>query len=264
VLKPELRRGWGLSRRAAARDERGPCRRARRPDNCEQRCASAHRDVPSDFRRRRGRTRRPVGTPSSASRRRSLARPGDDRGAVAHPHDDRRTGRRREGPRAACASLQKRHEQSTGAAGAADTRENPHAGAPAAARRRSRAGGVGSVAAIGTVRPRRGLLPALTAEVLLGSEQPVGLTARPQENRPPPARPVAALAAEARRGECAELRPRSRGRGSPATRACHRVPAPPGDAPMGVWLPFIGWVPGCRSDVARVGGQEIPRRPTAP
>jgi len=77
-------------------------------------------------------------------------------------------------------------------------------------------------------------LLASTAEILLRGEQPVGLTARPQRKRPRTWRLADARAAEARRGEGADLRPRSRGRGSPKARACNRASALPGDAPMSV------------------------------
>ena len=160
--------------------------------------------------------------------------------------------------------LQEHRGECDRAAHAAGPGGEPQMRPAAAARGRRKVGGLRPQVPGANGLPRGLLLPASTTKVLLGGKQPVGLTVGSQRDRPRPRRVFHARAAEVRRGEGADLRPRSRGRGSPEARACHRAPAPPGDAPMGVWMPVTGWVPDCRSDLGRAPGQAIPERPSVP
>ena len=194
----------------------------------------------------------------------SLARPGHIPSTAQHPPGCHSMACRRVRTDAVPgAILQERRDEPTRAANAANPRGDPQMSTAAAARGRRVAGGL-SPEAFGANGLARGLpLPAPATQVLLGGKQPVGITVGSQRNRPRRRRVALARAAEARRGEGADLRPRSRGQGSPEARACHRAPAAPGDAPMGVWIPVTGWVPDCRSDLGRGPGQAIPGRPSA-
>ena len=264
ALKPELRRGRAAPRRCIRRDERRGSRRARRPRNRWLGYPSPQRHTPRDLRTRRIRTSGPVHPLSSASRRRSLARPGSARSLAPCPHDDRRTGCRGERPRAPGARLHERHDQAAGAAGAADTRENPHPGPASAARRGPASGWAG---------PRRGdreglRLPASAPSPHLGgtpreraagrsdswpSTEPsaANATGRRASGRSPAGGVRRAPAAIARTGIADDSYvPPSPGAPGGRTYGClstgHR---------LGPWLPI--------RRRAR-GGQEIPRRPAAP